>query len=359
MKYLTNIGLYLHIPFCKRKCAYCDFYSGVFTEEIAQKYIIALKREIKQWGGKINRPIDTIYFGGGTPSLLSEYLPNILETVRANFDVCKSAEITLEVNPTGDIETVLKDAEKAGINRLSIGAQSGDDCELSLLGRTHTAADTENSVKTARRLGFSNLSLDLIIGLPHSNLDSLKKNLDFLLSLKPEHISAYILKIEENTAFYKRETTLGLPNDDQVSDQYLFMCEYLEKEGFSHYEISNFAKKGMPSRHNLKYWQCQEYLGLGPSAHSFIDGKRFYYPRDIKAFIEGTSPISDGNGGSDDERLMLALRLKEGVSLEKLPHKKVELFIKNGLAIAENGNFKLTNEGMLVSNQIITELLEN
>jgi len=359
VKSLTNLGLYLHIPFCKRKCAYCDFYSAIFTKEVAENYITALKREIKQWGGKINRPIDTIYFGGGTPSLIAEYLPTILECVRSNFRVLKDTEITLEINPQDNIEDILKFAKTAGVNRLSIGAQSGDDSELATLGRTHTVSDTSHAFKTARKLGFSNISLDLMLGLPHSTTASLNKSLDFLLTLGPEHISAYILKIEPNTVFYKNEQSLVLPDEDNVCDQYLFMCDYLEKSGFSHYEISNFAKSGYESRHNLKYWNCEEYLGLGPSAHSFLDGKRFYYPRDLKGFISGNTPIPDGLGGDKNEQIMLALRLKNGVKLEKINHNKATLFAKNGLGIIENGKFSLTDNGMLVSNQIITELLEN
>ena len=359
MKFLTNLGLYLHIPFCKRKCAYCDFYSAVFTEELVAKYITALKREIKQWGGKTNRPIDTIYLGGGTPSLLNSRLPDLLETVKRNFNVTHGAEITLEINPQSDIETVLQNAKRTGINRLSIGAQSGNDDTLRVLGRTHTKADTETAVKIARALGFSNISLDLMIGLPNSSLESLKLDLDFLIALNPEHISAYILKIEPNTAFEKRENTLGLPSEDDVCDQYLFMCDYLEAKGYLHYEISNFAKQGFESRHNLKYWHCEEYLGLGPCAHSYIDGKRFYYPRDLKAFINGNAPLSDGEGGSDQEKLMLALRLKDGIDGNILPKDKTKIFVENGFAEVTDGKFSLTDKGMLVSNQIITELLEN
>ncbi len=358
MKFLTNLGLYLHIPFCKRKCAYCDFYSAVFTEELTEKYVEVLKREIKQWGGKISRPIDTVYLGGGTPSLLNSRLPDLLGTVKQNFDVINNAEITLEINPQNNIETILKNAKKAGVNRLSIGVQSGDDKRLSALGRTHSVTDAENAVKVARKLGFSNISLDLMIGLPHSSLDTLKKDLEFLTSLNPEHISAYILKIEPNTAFANKENSLCLPDEDGICDQYLFMCEYLKKAGFGHYEISNFAKKGFESRHNLKYWNCEEYLGIGPSAHSFLDGKRFFYPRDLKAFINGNAPLPDGYGGSEAEKLMLALRLKSGVCAEILPKNKIKLFTDNGFAEVNGGKFSLTDKGMLVSNQIITELLE-
>ena len=359
MKSLTNLGLYLHIPFCKRKCAYCDFYSAIFTDEMLDKYTVALKREIKQWGGKINRPIDTIYLGGGTPSLLNKHLSDILNTIKQNFKVLENCEITLELNPQNDTEQILENANLAGINRLSIGVQTSNDSRLQTLGRTHSKLDAQNAVETAKKLGFSNISLDLMLGLPNSNLQTLEADLEFLVSLNPQHISAYILKIEPNTAFYCKEDSLRLPNEDQVCDQYLFMCDYLEKCGYNHYEISNFSKTGFESRHNLKYWNCEEYIGLGPSAHSYLDGKRFFYPRDLKEFIKGTCPLPDGEGGSAEEKLMLALRLKKGVDTQNLPQNKLELFAKNGLATIENGKFSLTNKGMLVSNQIISELLEN
>ncbi len=358
VKFLTNLGLYLHIPFCKRKCAYCDFYSAVFSNELTDKYTTALQREIKQWGGKLNRPIDTIYFGGGTPSLLNDRLSPILDTVRESFSVRENAEITLEINPQDNIEEILKNAKKAGVNRLSIGAQSGNDSELKVLGRTHTAAETQRAVKTARDLGFNNISLDLMIGLPDSTIDTLRQNLDFLLNLNPEHISAYILKIEPKTLFYKTQNILNLPNEDEICDQYLFMCDYLEQNGYNHYEISNFAKQGYESRHNLKYWNCQEYLGLGPSAHSYLDGKRFFYPRDMKAFITGNTPTPDGDGGDTAEQIMLGLRLKKGVDISLLPTQNLNIFVKNRLAKIENGKLYLTNQGMLVSNQIISHILE-
>lgn len=361
VKFLTNLGLYLHIPFCNGKCAYCDFYSAFTNEDLIDSYLTALIREIKQWGGKINRPIDTIYLGGGTPSLLNHHLVPLLNAVYESFNVLENAEITLEVNPADNIFEILKNAKTAGINRISIGAQSGDDNELLSLGRRHTADDTKNAVKIARELGFNNISLDLMLGLPDSNCDSLKKSLDFLIKLNPEHISAYILKIEENTRFYKLRESLNLPDDDAVSDQYLYMCDYLESKGFSHYEISNFCKNDNSSRHNLKYWKCEEYLGLGPSAHSFLDGKRFFYPRDLKAFINGNSPTPDGDGGDMTEQIMLALRLNSGIKTELLPNAakaKCELFAKNNLATLENGVFSLTNKGMLLSNSIISEILE-
>ncbi len=361
MKFLTNLGLYLHIPFCNGKCAYCDFYSAFTNEVLIDSYLTALIKEIKQWGGKINRPIDTIYLGGGTPSLLNHHLVPLLDAVYENFKVLDDAEITLELNPADNVLEILHNAKTAGVNRISIGAQSGNDNELLTLGRRHSVKDTETAVKLARELGFTNISLDLMLGLPNSSCDTLKKSLDFLMNLKPEHISAYILKIEENTKFYKQKDTLNLPDDDAVSDQYLFMCEYLENNGFCHYEISNFCKDNYASRHNLKYWKCEEYLGIGPSSHSFLDKKRFYYPRDLKAFIKGNSTIFDDNGGDIEEQIMLALRLKDGIKTDILPPnalKKCELFAKNGLATLKDNNFSLTNNGMLLSNIIISEILE-
>lgn len=361
VKFLTDLGLYLHIPFCKKKCAYCDFYSTFVNDEVIDSYLKALTREIKQWGGKTHRPIDTVYLGGGTPSLLNERLIPLIFAVKESFNITDNAEVTLEINPQNDIEKILKNAKAAGVNRISIGAQSGTDSELSVLGRCHSVSDTENAVKIARALGFDNISLDLMLGLPDSSTETLQSSLDFVLSLKPEHISAYILKIEENTKLYKLQDTLNLPDEDNICDQYLLMCDTFKKSGFSHYEISNFCKEGKESRHNLKYWKCEEYLGLGPGAHSFFEGQRFYYPRDLKAFIKGNTPTDDGFGGDLSEEIMLSLRLKEGIKTEMLPEsavKKCELFYKNGLGVLKDGHFRLTDQGMLLSNSIITEILE-
>lgn len=335
------------------------------------KYSEGLISQIKNWGGRLCRPlVDTVYFGGGTPSLLGERIIPIIGALRENFRVAEDAEITLEINPSGDSEKVLLAAKKAGVNRLSVGAQSGDNEMLSILGRTHSAQDTLNTVKAARKMGFRNISLDLMIGLPGSDLTVLKADLDFILSAEPNHISAYILKLEENTQFYKRRDTLNLPDEDQTAEQYLFMCRYLEERGFSHYEISNFAKEDKEGKHNLKYWRCEEYLGIGPSAHSFLTGERFYYPRDSRAFLRGEPPISDGKGGEEEEYIMLALRLKEGLCFKKyrkrfgkdLPDsiKKAALALQNaGLLDINDDSISLTDCGMLLSNSVITNLLEN
>ena len=370
VKSLTNpSGLYLHIPFCEKKCKYCNFYSSFVTEELLDSYTEALIKSINQWGGKYNRPIDTIYLGGGTPSLLRHRLPTLLSSINNSFNICKDSEITLEINPASNSEALLESAKMAGINRLSIGAQSGSDDELKILGRTHTAADTENTVATARKMGFNNISLDIMIGLPFSTNETLKNNLDFINRLNPEHISAYILKLEERTAFSKEQDALSLPDDDSVSEQYLAMSEFFENRDYNHYEISNFSKTGFYSRHNLKYWNGTDYLGIGPSAHSSIEGKRFYYPNDLKAFLSGNNPIDDGESGGKEEFIMLRLRLKNGInpddylnlfgtplSLEFL--EKCRLFEKAGFLTIDEKSISLTNKGMLLSNSIITELLE-
>lgn len=300
---------------------------------------------------------------------MGERIIPVIDAVNNAFRVADGAEITLEINPAGDTEKILSAAQKAGVNRLSVGAQSGNSKALSLLGRTHTAEDTLNTVKAARKLGFHNISLDLMIGLPDSDLNTLKADLDFVLSAEPDHISAYILKLEQNTLFYKIKDTLNLPDEDETAEQYLYMCRYLEEKGFSHYEISNFAMTGKEGKHNLKYWRCGEYLGIGPSAHSFLEGERFYYPRDSRAFLRGELPVSDGKGGGEEEYIMLALRLKEGLCFKEyrerfgkdLPDsiKKAALPLYNaGLLNLNADRISLTDRGMLLSNSIITNLLE-
>ena len=317
----------------------------------------ALTKEIKRWGGCYGRPIDSIYIGGGTPSLIGERIIDLIKAVRESFEVSDNAEITAEMNPTKDGTDFLNAAKKAGVNRLSIGVQSGDDKELRVLGRSHTAKDAMKCFEAARKVGFRNISLDIMLGLPESNLKTLSKSIDFLLEMRPEHISAYILKIEPNTRFGKEKPKL--PDDDQQAEQYLYLCKRLEDAGYGHYEISNFAKMGFESRHNLKYWECKEYLGIGPAAHSFIGNERFFYERNLKKFIENPETVFDGKAEETDG-IMLGLRLKKGVDLA--PHQELKPLLDNlvkaKLATFENGRFCLTDEGMLVSNSIITEITE-
>lgn len=363
---MTNpLGLYIHIPFCEKKCNYCDFYSAFYNKETLDVYLSALKGEIKKWGGKINRPIDTVYIGGGTPSLLGNNIIDLANCIKQNFTLCKNVEFTVEINPASS-DRFLSFAKAAGVNRISIGVQSGSDEMLKILGRTHTKQMAVDTVNMAKKLGFDNISVDLMIALPHSNIKTLEKDIDFMLSLSPQHISAYILKIEPNTVFSKKYDGLNLPNDDNVAEQYLYMCDRLQNSGYNHYEISNFAVDNRLSRHNVKYWILDDYLGIGPAAHSCLDGKRFYYPRDLNGFIKQPNIIFDGNAGSKYEELMLGIRMSQGIDLSKV-YKEIPKIIKEKITQFEKAGYinvnwpcvSLTNSGMLVSNSIITELLED
>ncbi len=357
-------SLYIHIPFCESKCSYCDFYSGSFSLYTKERYIDSLIKEIEKWGRLNTCPIDTVYFGGGTPSLLTDLqLERIITAIRENFEVIRSAEITCEVNP-GDRHGFLDAAVKNGVNRISVGIQSSSDNELKILGRRHSCKDAVNTVEYAKKCGIDNISGDLMIGLPNSSIKTLDKSIKDILSLDLKHISAYILKIESGTPFYKNQ--IVLPDDDEVAEQYLYMCNAFRKAGYQHYEISNFALDGYESRHNNKYWLSKEYIGIGAAAHSFFGGKRFYYPRDIKAFTENPKIIDDGIGGDAEEFIMLALRLSRGLVFSEyesrfgpLPEgiiKKAKLFKE--LCIVDDSSVRLTDRGMLLSNSIITEVLK-
>lgn len=363
----NNLGFYIHIPFCKKKCNYCDFYSIVPNDDIKKRYIESLSKEIKKWGERTARPIDTLYIGGGTPSLLSESeLTAIFSAVKNNFNLLDTAEITVEVNPGDNLFEFLTCAAKLGVNRVSIGVQSFCDNELCALGRRHNAQDAKNAVDIARKAGINNISADIMIGLPNSTEESLHKSIDGILSLNTEHISAYILKVEKGTPFDLMK--ISIPDDDEVSSQYLQLCGALKEAGFEHYEISNFAKKGCESQHNNRYWKQQEYIGIGPAAHSFFEGERFYYDRDINSFIDSPQTISDGKGGDEAEFIMLSLRLSRGLifeefeekfknSLDKTIIKKAENLSKSGLCTVDQNRISLSDTGMLVSNAIIFNLL--
>ncbi len=368
--FLTNMfGIYIHIPFCVQKCAYCNFYS-VATTELLKEYIDKTVDEVNKWGGQIARPVSSVYIGGGTPSIMSgAQLGRLMDAIRKNFNVTDGAEITVEVNPGDKLETLLADFRKTGCNRLSIGVQSGNPDELKILGRRHTVLDAEKALAVARNSGFDNISLDLMTALPNSSENSLKKSLEFILSMKPEHISTYMLKLEQGTPLYKIKEQLILPDEDMSVKQYLLTHEILEKSGYNHYEISNFAKLGYEGRHNSNYWQCGEYLGIGPAAHSFLDGKRFYYTDDLKSYLQNPAIVPDGEGGGMDEYIMLGLRLKKGISgrefyerfstdMPKEIFEKAKFYQKHGLCRVTDQTISLTVNGMLVSNGIISSFIK-
>ena len=366
---MNNIGLYLHVPFCKSKCAYCDFYSFNADGHTKTNYTAVLQEHLKLCGARLFTYADTLYFGGGTPSLLGgERIAELIDTAKKsfgdNFD-----EITVEVNPGDDLEQDFRLMKSAGVNRLSIGVQSAVESELKALSRRHTALDAQKTVECARMCGISNISVDLMLGIPNQTKESLKTSLDFVLSLKPTHISCYILKIEPDTAFGKADLTkLALPSEDSVADLYLQMCKALKSAGFEHYEISNFALPGYRAKHNMKYWNDEEYLGLGPAAHSFINGKRYYFERDLKKYLNEPEMVFDSEGGDEEEYLMLRLRLSDGVDFTEYTKKFAKPFpshiTKNakhfadlGLVSFKENGFRLTEEGFLLSNSVISQLI--
>ncbi len=364
------LGVYVHIPFCDNKCPYCDFYSQWGDEELKDRYVEALKGAIADfYRANGRKAAETVYFGGGTPSTLgAQRLSALLRQIEASFYLPPAAEITLEVNPTGVDAEFFQEVRTAGFNRLSMGIQSANEGELRFLGRKHSAKDAASAVENARKAGFQNISLDLMLGLPGGSKEKLLRSVQFCADLQIEHISAYILKIEPNTPFGRQN--VKLPEDDSVADQYLFCVEKLEKRGYHQYEISNFARPGFESRHNLIYWHDEEYLGFGPGAHSFFGGRRFFYPRDLMGFLAGNVPVQDGEGGGFEEYAMLNLRLAEGLTRERCQKRFGELGIQEFERVLEKakkfppqlvraGSEKIsfTSEGFLVSNALLAELL--
>ncbi len=359
-------GIYIHIPFCKSKCPYCDFYS--FRPDSIQKdsYLEAVLLCLLSYKDKIKDSIDTIYFGGGTPSFFGgERIKSVIDCIKDNYSV-NNAEITVECNPSSVDEKLVASLSYAGVNRISTGMQSAVDKERQALGRLSDKKRVAEAVSLIKSYGIDNISLDLMLGIPHQTKESLRESLDFIISQDVKHISAYMLKIEEGTPF--SEMTLPLPDEDEVCELYLFASDYLEEKGFSQYEISNFAKEGFESRHNLKYWHSEEYLGIGPSAHSFIGGERFYYPRDFASFLANPTPVYDGKGGDEQEYIMLALRLKEGLTKkgfsERFGKEIPEDIFKKALPLEKAALLEITEEGLhltkkgfLLSNSIITSLL--
>lgn len=337
-------------------------------EEEINAYINEIKNRVRLFGEKYPRPVSSVYFGGGTPSLVGgDRLCEIFSSIKENFTVLENAEITTEANPNSASEDFFRTIKKGGFNRVSLGLQSANSDELKLLGRTHSLEQVKSAVKNAQSCEIHNISLDLMIGLPEQDESKLQYSIDFCANLNIPHISSYILKIEEGTPFYKRN--LILPDEDKVSDLYLYSVSALRKRGYNQYEISNFSHENMESRHNLIYWHCEEYLGIGASAHSFMEGERFYFDRDIKGFIQGNPPEKDGTGGDFEEFAMMALRLNEGLTLnncKKRFENGEELFsnvlkkvkkIPKHLINYDKEKIALTAEGFLISNAIIGEIV--
>lgn len=395
-------GLYLHIPYCRAKCRYCDFYSRGGSGEVPQAYVealvAALRREppgqtaacraggpgaareagcapgLKRAEAAAAAPLParlaagqrpaTVYFGGGTPGLLQ---PQQVARILAAADPLPGAEVTLEANPDGLTPALLAGWRAAGVNRLSLGVQTADDASLARLGRRHTAAESRAALAMARGAGFENICGDIMLALPGYTNAEFDRTLDLLTGGGVCHISAYLLQVEPGTAFAARPPA-GLPDADTAAGQYLYAAEQLEAAGYAQYEISNFARPGREGRHNLIYWNCGDYLGLGPAAHSCVGGRRFYWPADTAAFLAGTArPVPDGSCTGEDF-VMLQLRLRRGLDLAQLKArygmefsgKKIQFAEQcraAGYAEFDGRTLRLTPRGMLIQNSILCELL--
>ena len=378
-KPVKPLGLYIHIPFCKSKCIYCDFYSLPRAEDRMDRYVSALCRQLAEIAQRTTaHTVDSVYLGGGTPSYLGEKrLRRILKTVKKHYHLSRDAEITLEANPdsAGDWRA-LRALRRAGMNRLSLGVQSADDGLLRTLGRPHTFAQAEEAAAAARRARIRNLSLDLIYGLPGQDLSGWKDTLERAAALEPEHLSCYGLKVEEGTPLWDMQEKMDLPDDDAQADMYLWTVERLGALGYEQYEISNFARPGRASRHNMKYWTLCEYAGFGPGAHSDLGDVRYAYLRSLDTYCAGVeagvsvleSSEHIPSRERDIEYVMLGLRLSQGISRQefenryRLPFAPIEAVLERfaaaGHAALAGERWRLTPEGFLVSNQIIGQALE-
>jgi oxygen-independent coproporphyrinogen-3 oxidase len=391
---MKRAGVYIHIPFCRSRCSYCDFATGAYEETLADAYVGALNREIRSFthteveGGVTEETappeplereeIDTIYFGGGTPSLLTgAQVASILGAVRGRFRVCEGTEVTLEMNPGTVTPEALRAFREAGVNRASFGAQTFDDRELRRLGRTHTSEETRRTFRLLREAGFDNVSLDLIAGLPRQTLEAWRRNVEEALALRPEHLSLYLLEVHEATplAAQIREGRYDAPDPDLAAEMYRLMVERTRAAGYEQYEISNFCLKGRESRHNMKYWTGAPYFGFGCSAHSF-DGRasRWSNERDARRYVELTegevSAVVERTrlGGRERgaEALFLGLRLL-GRGVDLAEHRALftvdvreeyaedlARFHDAGLVELDGDVLRLTAEGALLSNEVFS-----
>lgn len=394
---MKEISIYIHIPFCKSKCYYCNFYSiplikteyktdnGLPFDYYFKDYADLVKKEIEimsQIYALGDSCINSIYFGGGTPSIMQvRFFQDILEFIHKNFRIAKEPEITIEINPESGSLDKLSELKSIGANRLSIGAQSFNDDVLRAAGRIHNKKEIFNAIDNARRAEFQNISLDLIIGLPGQTENILYDDLEQTLNIKPEHISAYMLSIEKGSKFYKIYNKKNGPafiSDENIAKYYELLCGLLNKNGYIQYEISNFSKKGYESRHNLNYWHRGEYLGLGPSASSFFkvkDGKEIRKTNisDINKYAEKILGNGIENKSSSDffedltekdkinEELFLSLRTNSGIEAKKLfelvGSDIIDSFIKEGLMENYNDNIILTLKGMLLSSEIFARIM--
>lgn len=371
---MTAAGLYIHIPFCSSRCSYCDFATGLYQPELVERYVRALVQEIGS-SLQAGQRVDTIYFGGGTPSLLAPaQLDRILSALFERFDVGDAAEITLEINPGSATPEKLNEFRRLGINRASFGAQTFDDAELAKLGRSHNAADALRTFADLRDAGFTNVSFDLIAGLPGQTLERWQRNVEQALALEPEHLSFYLLEVHSGTplAEHIARGLQPVPDEDLAGVMYRWMLEQASETGYEHYEISNLCWPNFESQHNLKYWTGEPYYGFGCSSHSY-DGcaRRWSNQRDVQKYVEmierGESPIVEEQQLTQDEvraeALFLGMRLMRGidarwyresfgVDLRDEHGEDLDRFFKAGLLEFDGDLIRLTRTGALLSNEV-------
>lgn len=371
---MTHAGLYIHIPFCRSRCSYCDFATGIYQTELAERYVRALLDEISTTRNPGAR-VDTVYFGGGTPSLLTPaQLDRILVALHRQFEIGRDSEVTLEMNPGTMSRDQLRSFRELGVSRASFGAQTFDDAELAKLGRSHSSADTFKTFHELRAAGFDNVSFDLIAGLPGQTLDGWQRNIEQSLALQPEHLSFYLLEVHSGTplADHIRRGLQPVPDDDLAAEMYDWMIERAAAAGYEHYEISNLCKPGFNSRHNTKYWTGVPYYGFGCSAHSF-DGRarRWSNQRDVLRYVEnvehGASPVVEETELSEAdlraEALFLGMRMMRGVDVReynelfgvdlRTEHRdELDRFREAGLVEFDGDLIRLTRNGALMSNEV-------
>ena len=368
-----EIGIYIHIPFCKKKCYYCDFISYSNKDDKIEEYIEAIKKEIELQ--KIKSEITTIYIGGGTPSYIdSKYIKEIIEKIYKK-NVSKDAEITIEVNPGTVTIEKLKDYKDCGINRLSIGLQSAQDELLKQIGRIHNFEQFLDTFKMARKVGFKNINVDLMLGLPNQRIKDLKESLDTVIELQPEHISVYSLIVEDGTVIANKieKGELELPEEDLERNMYWYVKNTLELNGYKHYEISNFAKQGYESRHNMNCWKQKEYIGIGTAAHSYRDVVRYSNTENIGEYIrnikkenlERNRIIHEIQKEDDAQReyMLLGLRQLDGVKISEFKSKfggnpiyifrnQLKTLTDEGLINVDDDNIRLTDRGIDLANLV-------
>lgn len=375
---MKEIGIYIHIPFCIKKCEYCDFVSYCNKEKYVPQYINALKKEIKN---NINKEykITTIYIGGGTPSSIEEnYIADIIETIKLNMNdenlkEFKNVEITIEVNPGTVTEKKLETYKEIGINRLSIGLQETHDELLKSIGRIHTYEEFLKTYNLARKIGFNNINVDLMIALPNQTIQDIKENLEKIIKLNPEHISVYSLILEEGTPFYNKytENKIKLPDEKLERNMYWYVKNTLENNGYIHYEISNFSKKGFESKHNMNCWNQEEYLGFGVAAHSYNNKTRYSNTNSIEEYIKGSNKIIHEEQTLEDmqkEYMLLRLRKIEGINIQKFKNKfaqnpififkeQLSKLVDEELIVIDGNEIKLTNKGLDLANIVWEEFI--